>query len=41
VCLHNMIIENERMYPVPLSEQVAPYEKEGPFAQPNHQVPAS
>jgi hypothetical protein len=26
VCLHNMIIENERKYPVPLSEQAAPYE---------------
>ena len=41
VCLHNMIIENERKYPVPLSEQVAPYDREGPLAQPNHQVPAS
>jgi hypothetical protein len=30
-----MIIENERKYPVPLSEQVAPYDREG------HQVPAS
>jgi hypothetical protein len=36
-----MIIENERNYPVPLSEQAAPYEREGPLAQPNHQVPAS
>jgi hypothetical protein len=41
VCLHNMIIENERKYSVPLSEQAAPYEREGPLAQPNHQVPAS
>jgi hypothetical protein len=41
VCLHNIIIENERKYPVPLSEQAAPYEREGPLAQPNHQVPAS
>ena len=41
VCLHNMIIENERKYPVPLSEQAAPYDREGPLAQPNHQVPAS
>jgi hypothetical protein len=41
VCLYNTIIENERKYPVPLSEQAAPYEREGPLAQPNHQVPAS
>jgi hypothetical protein len=41
VCLHNMIIENERKYPVPLSEQAAPYDREGPLAQLNHQVPAS
>jgi hypothetical protein len=41
VCLHNMIVENERKYPVPLSDQAAPYEREGPLAQPNHQVPAS
>jgi hypothetical protein len=41
VCLHNIIVENERKYPVPLSEQAAPYEREGPLAQPNHQVPAS
>jgi hypothetical protein len=41
VYLHNMIIENERKYPVPLSEQTAPYEREGPLAQPNHQVSAS
>jgi hypothetical protein len=39
VCLHNMIVENERKYPVPLSEQAIPYEREGPLAQPNHQVP--
>jgi hypothetical protein len=36
-----MIIENKRKYLVPLSEQAAPYEREGPHAQPNHQVPAS
>ena len=36
VCLHNMIIENERKHPVPLAEQQAPYEREGPLAQPNH-----
>jgi hypothetical protein len=43
VCLHNMIIENERKYPIPLSEQAAPYEseRESPLAQPNHQVSAS
>jgi hypothetical protein len=41
VCLHNMIIEDERKYLIPLSEQAAPYEREGPLAQPNHQVPAS
>jgi hypothetical protein len=41
VCLHNMIIENERKYSVPLSEQAAPYEREGPLAQLNHQVPTS
>jgi hypothetical protein len=41
VYLNNMIIENERKYPVPLSEQDAPYEREGPLAQPNHQVPTS
>jgi hypothetical protein len=41
VCLHNMIIENERKYLIPLSEQAAPYEREGPHAQPNHQVSAS
>jgi hypothetical protein len=41
VCLHNMIIEDERKHPVPLSEQAAPYDREGPLAQPNHQVPAS
>jgi hypothetical protein len=41
VCLHNMIIKNEQKYPVPLSEQVAPYDREVPLAQPNHQVPAS
>jgi hypothetical protein len=35
-----MIIENERKYPVSLSEQAAPYEREGPLAQPYHQVPA-
>jgi hypothetical protein len=34
-----MIIENERKYLIPLSEQAAPYEREGPLAQPNHQVP--
>jgi hypothetical protein len=36
VCLHNMIIENERKYPISLSEQAAPYEREGPLAQPHH-----
>jgi hypothetical protein len=36
-----MIIENERKYPVPLSEQAAPYERDDPLAQPNHQVPTS
>jgi hypothetical protein len=41
VCLHNMIIENERKYPISLSEQATPYEREGPLVQPNHQVPAS
>ncbi|KAK1683854.1 hypothetical protein QYE76_044702 [Lolium multiflorum] len=41
VCLHNMIIENERKYPVPLAEQEAPHERDGPLAQPNHQVPTS
>jgi hypothetical protein len=41
VCLHNMIIENERKYPVPLSKQAASYDRENPFAQPNHQVSAS
>jgi hypothetical protein len=41
MCLHNMIIENERKYPVTLSEQAAPYDREGPLAQPNHQVSAS
>jgi hypothetical protein len=41
VCLHNMIIENEQKYSIPLSEQAAPYEREGPLAQPNHQVLAS
>jgi hypothetical protein len=41
VCLHNMIAEDERKYPVPLSEQAISYEREGPLAQPNHQVPAS
>jgi hypothetical protein len=41
VCLHNMIIKNEQKYPVPLSEQAAPYDREVPLAQPNHQVPAS
>jgi hypothetical protein len=41
VCLHSMIIKNEQKYPVPLSEQAAPYEREGPLAQPNHQVPVS
>jgi hypothetical protein len=35
-----MIIEDERKYPISLSEQAAPYEREGPLAQPNHQVPA-
>jgi hypothetical protein len=40
VCLHNMIVENERKYLVPLSEQAVPYESESPLAQPNHQVPA-
>jgi hypothetical protein len=41
VCLHNMIVEDERKYSVPLSEQAIPYEREGPLAQPNYQVPAS
>jgi hypothetical protein len=44
VCLHNMIVEDERKYPVPLSGQAIPYERErerGSLAQPNHQVPAS
>jgi hypothetical protein len=41
VCLHNMIIENERKYPISPSKQATPYEREGPLAQPNHQVPAS
>jgi hypothetical protein len=36
-----MIIENERKYLVPLSEQAAPYERGSPLAQPNHQVSAS
>jgi hypothetical protein len=36
-----MIIENERKYPILLSEQAASYEREGPLAQLNHQVPAS
>jgi hypothetical protein len=36
-----MIVENKRKYPVPLSEQAVPYEREGPLAEPNHQVPAS
>jgi hypothetical protein len=36
-----MIIENDRKYPVSLSEQAAPYEREVPLAQPNHQMPAS
>jgi hypothetical protein len=40
-CCYNMIIENERKYLIPLSEQAAPYEREGPLAQPNHQVQAS
>jgi hypothetical protein len=41
VCLHNMIVEDERKHPIPASEQALPYEREGPLAQPNHQVPAS
>lgn len=41
VCLHNMIVEDERKHPIPESEQALPYEREGPLAQPNHQVPAS
>jgi hypothetical protein len=41
VCLHNMIIENARKYLILLSEQAALYEREGPLAQPNHQVPIS
>jgi hypothetical protein len=36
-----MIVEDERKYLVPLSEQAIPYEREGPLAQPNHQVLAS
>jgi hypothetical protein len=36
-----MIIENERKYLVPLSEQGTPYDREGPLAHPNHQVLAS
>jgi hypothetical protein len=32
VCLHNMIIENERKYLIPLSEQTTPYEREDPLA---------
>jgi hypothetical protein len=36
-----MIIENEQKYSVPLSEQAAPYDREGPLAHPNHQVLAS
>jgi hypothetical protein len=41
VCLHNMIIENEQKYPVPLSEQAAPYDRKGPLAHPDHHVPVS
>jgi hypothetical protein len=41
VCLYNMIIENEQKYPVSLNEQTPPYKREGPLAQPNHQVLAS
>jgi hypothetical protein len=41
MCLHNMIIENEQKYRVPLSEQAQPYDREGPLVQPNHQVPVS
>jgi hypothetical protein len=36
-----MIIENEWKYSVPPREQAAPYDREGPLAQPNYQVPAS
>jgi hypothetical protein len=36
-----MIVEDERKYPVPLSEQAILYEREGSLAKPNHQVPAS
>jgi hypothetical protein len=41
VCLHNIIVEDEWKYLVPLSEQAIPYEREGPLAQPNHEVSAS
>jgi hypothetical protein len=41
VCLHNLIVEDERKHPIPESEQALPYEREGPLAQPNYQVPTS
>ena len=41
VILHNMIIESERDHPVPDSEASAPYYRQGPLAEVDHQVPAS
>ena len=38
ICLHNMIIENERDDPVDENET---YFRQGPLAEPDHQVPAS
>jgi hypothetical protein len=39
VCLHNMIIENEQKYRVPLSEQAAPYDREGPVVVVKQHMP--
>ena len=41
VILHNMIIESERDHPVPNSEAKAPYYRQGPLADVDHQVPAT
>ena len=40
VVLHNMIIESERDNPVPANEAMAPYYRQGPLADVDHQVPA-
>ena len=41
ITLHNMIIEDERKYPVSEAERRSPYYRQGPLAQLDPEVPTS